>query len=316
MASTSELAEEYYNTAREALSINDIEEAIDNLNMAQTLYEELDDKLMNVRILNMLTIAYGLAGKNSMMAKTILDALAYCDSNNIVGAKHLFYSAICDRYIALHDYDNAINYGLMAIQDLEENSVHTFGDVPGWFLVSYLNAAYAFLEAHVFDEAAKYLGKAKRIAKENNIDNHNYTFDVMEAKLKYCIGDKEYAMSQIDNLTNIAKSDENTLMDFIQDIEIFVSLLLDLKEYDKAEDVVRSLAHHVSSETEELKTKLEASKLLMKIFKASGNKEKYNEACVTYAESDIEFHHTTSEKQLAEMDTTIALSIANVNFDI
>ena len=43
MASSEQIAKEYYDKGINLIHINSIELAIDNLNMAKTIYEELDD---------------------------------------------------------------------------------------------------------------------------------------------------------------------------------------------------------------------------------------------------------------------------------
>jgi hypothetical protein len=48
MASSEQIAREYYDTGMELIHANSIEPAIDNLNMALSIYEELDDSISYV----------------------------------------------------------------------------------------------------------------------------------------------------------------------------------------------------------------------------------------------------------------------------
>ena len=57
--------------------------------------------------------------------------------------------------------------------------------------------------------------------------------------------------------------------------------------------------------------KLEAAKLYMLVYKNSGNTEKYHEACVRFAEDTIAVANAEATEHLLEMDTAIALSIAD-----
>jgi len=43
---------------------------------------------------------------------------------------------------------------------------------------------------------------------------------------------------------------------------------------------------------------------------------KYHEACVVYAETAIELNDAQTEKKLLDMDTSIALSIADTPIDL
>jgi len=111
MASTEQIAKEYYEKGLDLVHANSIELGIDNLNMALSIYEELDDKTHYILTLRGLAIAYGIMGYDSKMLYKCLSALNYIDKNGIQGAKHYFYTIICNRYMLLGDYDSAINYG-------------------------------------------------------------------------------------------------------------------------------------------------------------------------------------------------------------
>ena len=120
MASSEQIAKEYYEKGMHLIRVNSIELGIDNLNMAKSIYEELDDSTNYIMTLRGLAIAYGIMGYDSKMLYKCLNAFDYLDKNRIRGAKHFFYATICNRYMLLGDYDSAINYGKMAMQDLEE----------------------------------------------------------------------------------------------------------------------------------------------------------------------------------------------------
>ena len=94
MASTEQIANEYYQKGVNLVHINNLELGIDNLNMAKSIYEELGDSTNYIMALRGLAVAYGIMGYDSKMLYKCLNAFDYLDKNKIKGAKHYFYTII------------------------------------------------------------------------------------------------------------------------------------------------------------------------------------------------------------------------------
>lgn len=309
MASTEQIAKEYYEKGMQLVHINNIELGIDNLNMALSIYEEINDPSQYILTLRGLAIAYGIMGYDSKMLFKCLKALDYMDKNGIQGAKHFFYNTICNRYLLLGDYDSAINYGLMALQDLEEHG-EDFDNQPHSYLVTRLNLAYSYLHTHRFADAEEHLTKAYNIAKENDMHHHDLSLAVLSANLHHQKGKDQFIYEHMDDLATQIKSTKITIQDYIEDLKLLIETFCSMKEYEKAEAVVTNL-DSTATITNDIQMKLEAAKLYMMVYKHSGDIEKYHDACVQFAEDTIEVANAKAAEHLIDMDTAIALSIAD-----
>ncbi len=309
MASSEQIAKEYFDKGMNLIHVNNLELGIDNLNMAKTIYEELDDKANYVLTLRGLAVAYGIMGYDSKMLFKCLNAFDYLDKNKIQGAKHLFYTTICNRYMTLGDYDSAVNYGRMALQDLEDYGT-CFDNKPQNYLVVCLNLAYSYLHTHRFSEAETFLKRAKEIAAKNDIHYHDLSLSVMTASLNHQLGNDKYVYEHLDDFAGFMKSPEITIQDYLEDLYLLVETFCDMKEYDRAEAVAQSLDSIATISNNQL-LKLETSKLYIFVYKNSDDIEKYHAACVRYAEESIAYENAQAADHLAEMDTSIALSIAD-----
>lgn len=314
MASSEQIAKEYFDKGMSLVHTNNVELGIDNLNMALGIYEELNDTTNYILSLRGLAIAYGIMGFDSKMLIKCLNAFDYIDKHRIKGAKHYFYTAICNRYMLLKDFDSAINYGKMAMQDLEEYGAE-FENGPHPYLVASMNLAYSYIYTHRFNDAQYYLTQATTIAKKNDIHYHDLSLSVLNASLHHHTGDDKYVYDHLTELVGFMKSTEITIHDYLEDLKLLIETFCSMKEFERAEAVVQSLdASATISNDSHLK--LETAKLYMSVFKASGATEKYHEACVRYAEGAIAYQEAQAAEHLLEMDTSIALSIADTPLDL
>ena len=314
MASTEQIALEYYNKGMELVHTNSLELGIDNLNMARSIYEEIDDKTHYILTLRGLAIAYGIMGYDSKMLYKCLSAFDYIDKNGIKGAKHYFYTTICNRYMLLGDYDGAINYGKMALQDLEDHGTE-FENSPHAYMVACLNLAYSYLHTHRYGDAENFLKRASEIAKKNDMHHHDLSLSVLYANLHHHIGDDQYVYDHIDELVTFIKSSKITIQDFIEDLKLLIETFCGMGEYKRAEAVVLSL-DSTATISNDVHMKLEAAKLYMIVYRNSGEEEKYHDACVRFAEDTIAVADTEAAQHLLDMDTEIALSIADTPLDL
>lgn len=314
MASSEQIAKEYYEKGMNLIRINSIELGIDNLNMAKSIYEELDDSTNYILTLRGLAIAYGIMGYDSKMLYKCLNAFDYLDKNRIQGAKHFFYATICNRYMLLGDYDSAVNYGKMAMHDLEEYGTY-FDNQPHSYLVACLNLAYSYLQIHRFNDAETYLRRANDIAAKNDMHYHDFTLDILNASLHHQKGDDKYVYDHMDDLMELMKDPSITIHDYIEDLKLLINTFCSMNEYGKAEAVAKNLeAKAISSNDYHMK--LETEKLYMTIYKKWGNEDKYNQACVSYAEDSLAYEKSKAADHLLEMDTSIALSIADTPIEL
>lgn len=314
MASSEQIAKEYYDKGISLIHNNSIELGIDNLNMAKTIYEELNDTTNYVMTLRGLAVAYGIMGYDSKMLFKCLDAFDYLDKNKIQGAKHLFYTIICNRYMTLGDYDSAVNYGRMALQDLEDYGT-CFNNTPIHYLVACLNLTYSYLHTHRFSEAETFLKRAKEITTKNDMHFHDLTLSILTANLHHQTGDDKYVYDHLDEFAGFMKSPEVTIQDYLEDLYLLVETFCDMGEYDRAEAVAQNL-DSIATISSNQHLKLETAKLYMFVFKNSDNKDKYHSACVRYAEEALAYENAKATEHLLEMDTSIALSIADTPNDL
>ena len=314
MASSEQIAQEYYKKGMELVRINSLELGIDNLNMALSIYEELNDKKQYILTLRGLAIAYGIMGYDSKMLHKCLSALNYIDINGIKGAKHYFYTTICNQYMILGDYDNAINYGRMALQDLEDYGTE-FENDPHSYMVACLNLAYCYLHLNRLADAENFLKRGSEIAFKNDMHHHDLSLSVLYASLHHRMGDDQYVYDHIDELVTLIKNQQITIQDYIEDLKLLIETFCAMKEYDRAEAVVLNLDSSATI-ANNIHLKLEASKLYMMVYSSSGNTEKYQWACVRFAEDTIAVKESEAESHLLEMDTAIALSIADTPLEL
>lgn len=314
MASSEQIAREYYDKGMELIHANSVEPAIDNLNMALSIYEELDDNISYIWTIRGLAIAYGILGYDSKMLQKCLAALNYIDKKGVLGAKHFFYTTICDRYMILGDYDSAINYGRMALQDLEDHGTD-FPNEPHSYMVACMNLAYSYLHIHRYSDAEAFLDRAREIAIKNDMHHHDLSLSVLNANLHYHMGDEDYVYEHIDELVTFIKSSRITIQDYIQDLRLLIETFCGMKEFERAEAVAISLESSATI-SNDVHMKLNAAQLYMMVYKLSGDTEKYHTACVKFAEGTIAVKEAEATQHLLEMDTAIALSIADTPSDL
>ena len=314
MASTEQIANEYFEKGMHAIFVNNLELGIDNLNLAKSIYEELNDEEHIILTNYGLAVGYGVMGFDSKMLSKCLNMLQYLDKKSIKGAKHYFYSCICQRYMSLGNYDSALNYGKLALQDIEENG-QSFRNPPYAYVVVYVNVAYIYTQIRRFDEAFRYLKKATMIAHKNDLHQHDLTFKVIDASIQLGLGNKQYIYDNLDEILNIAKSIEITMRDYFRTIKMLIELLCDMDEFNKAISIVSAL-DYASSNNNDYPLALESAKLFMYIAKRQNDVDAYYKACVKFAESAIDYNEYQSIKRLEEMDTSIALSIADTPIDL
>lgn len=309
MASSEQIAKEYYEKGMSLVRANSVELGIDNLNMALSIYEELHENTQYILTLRGLAIAYGIMGYDSKMLYKCLSAFSYIDSNGIKGAKHFFYTTICNRYMLLGDYDSAINYGKMALQDLEDYGTE-FENEPHSYMVTCLNLAYSYLHIHRYADAEIFLKRSSEIAQKNDMHHHDLSLSVLYASLHQRMGDPQYVYDHIDELVTFIKNSKITIQDYIEDLKLLIETFCNMKEYERAEAVVLSLDSSATI-SNDIHMKLEAAKLYMMVYKYSNETEKYHDACVKFAEDTIAVANAEATEHLLEMDTAIALSIAD-----
>ena len=315
MASTQQIAKEYYDKGMSLVRANNIEMGINNLNMAKSIYEELGDTVQYVLALRGLAVAYGIMGYDTKMLYKCLDAFSLLDKNGIKGAKHLFYTTICNRYMLLEDYDSAINYGRMALQDLEDHGDEFEDNTPNHYLCACLNLAYSYLHINRFGDAEAFIKRAREIATKNDLHIHDLSLTVLQASYHHKIGDNQYVYDHIEELVSSIKGANITITDYIEDIKLIIETFCSMKEYEKAEAVAQSLDSY-GTLSGDFYLKLHATKFYMMIYKDADEKEKYHQACVQYAENSIALSSKEAAKHLQEMDTAIALSIADTPIEL
>ena len=314
MASSEQIAKEYYEKGMSLIHINNVELGIDNLNMAKTIYEELEDSKNYILTLRGLAIAYGIMGYDSKMLFKCLNAFDYLDKNRIQGAKHFFYTTICNRYMLLGDYDSAINYGKMAMHDLEEYGT-LFENEPHSYLVACLNLAYSYLHTHRFNDAETYLKRASDISAKNDLHYHDFSLAIMNAYLHHQLNDDEYVYSHLDELDTMMKDPSITIQDYLENLKMLVETFCSMNEIERAEAVAKNL-HSTATISNDYHLMLETEKLYMMIYNRNGEEEKYHQACVRYAENALAYEKAKASEHLLEMDTSIALSIADTPMEL
>lgn len=309
MASSEEIALEYFNRGVQGLSSHNVEESLDNLKMAEAIFAELDNEEYYVKTLGYLCIVYGMLNYITPMLQTLLQGVSYCDKHKLRGAKHVFYSTVCDKYMTLKDYKKGANYGLMAVHDIESN-VTLVNDKPSTFVVAYLNLAICYVKIHRLKEAEIYLYKAQAISEKNQLHAHDLTMAIIKAMLYSADNDSSYILEHKEELLSFYKDFELTVVDYIQDISLLVELFCSFQLYDEAATLIDRI-ERAAAIRDNPKLILEASKLEMQIQKSSGNIDAYHAACVRYAENEILYNARNMQNQLEEFDTAIALSIAD-----
>lgn len=313
MASSLELANEYYKAGMDSIRGNNIEGGVENFIMSLGIYKEIKEHKQCILSHYGLGVAYSMLGLDNPLVDTIMDGISYANEFHVNGSKNLFYSIICDKYIQLNDFDNALSYGLLAVQDIEQYGTiyeYTYATL----LVCYLNVAISYVETRQYKEATNYLEKAISVATEHDIHNHDFTFEVLKARVENGMGNPQYVHDNMDTLLNYVKNVNVTLEDYIQDLSMLVSLFIGMKLFDNALQIAQ-LFDCSSAATVNNKLRLESAKMYMRIYKAQGDMEKYRDACVKYAEDDILIHDTDSQNHLVGLDTRIALSIVSTGID-
>ncbi len=314
MATTEQIAKQYYNKGMQCIFSNNIEIGIDNLNMALSIYEELGDDVNYIMAMHGLAVGYGAIGYDSKMLSKCLNGIQYLDKKSIKGAKHYFYSTICARYIDLKDYDSSLIYARLALQDLEDYGPN-FPNHPFTYLVIYLSLAYIYTHINKLEDAVRYLKRSKEIAIKNDLHQHDFAIAILDANLHMKQGDTNFIYDHMDELLGFVKAIDITIQDYIKDITLLIETLCAMNEFDHAIGIVKSL-DYAAQNNNDYPLEIESAKLYMYIYKLQNNIESYHDACVKYAENSIAFEEYKAEKRIVDMDTSIALSIADTPIDL
>jgi tetratricopeptide (TPR) repeat protein len=191
-----------------------------------------------------------------------------------------------------------------------EDYGNEFENGPHSYMVVCLNLAYAYLHTRRYAEAENFLKRGSEIAKKNDMHHHDLSLSVLYANLHHHMGDDQYVYDHIDELVTFIKNTKITIQDYIEDLKILIETFCDMKEYERAEAVALSL-DSTATISNDIHMKMEAAKLFMIVYKNSGETEKYHDACVRFAEDSIAVTESEAAEHLLEMDTAIALSIAD-----
>ena len=299
-----QLAIEYMNEGREAFLNNRLNEAALSMQNAINLFTELQDYEKLVLSLNLMGVIYGSIGNETSAMDYFLDGLSYAMDYHFYHYTCLFYNNIGSRYQQLNSHEQAIEYFLRSEKALESTDIEA-NEHAVWFFVTFLNLANSYYELHCYELAEKYLNKASQYLNDDIFDSYQYTFLIVQCRLYWCIGKKDFVRTHLDKLMESGKNDKNTT-DYIQDMLNLCTLLKEMEEYDNWKKLIFCVKEYAKKQNS-VYLLLTVTEMWMHYCKTVNNITRYREACVSYAELCQKQKAITDQEKASAIDIKIKL---------
>ena len=276
-----ELAIEYINEGREAFKNNRLNDAILLTQNAINLFKEIHNYEKLVLSLNLMGVTYGVIGNETSAMDYFLEGLSYAVDYHFYDYTCLFYNNIGSRYQQLNCHERAIEYFLRSEAALEASNIEADTHAV-WFFITFLNLANSYNELHCYELSEKYLDKASQYLKNDIYDNYRYTFLIVQCRLYWCIGKKDFVRAHLNQLMESGEHNKNT-SDYIQDMLTLCNLLKDMEEYENWKKLIFCISNYIEKQNS-VYLFLLVTEMWMNYCKTVGNITSYQEACITYVE--------------------------------
>ena len=302
---------ELFQRGRQARIDNKPEEAVRCLREAMILLDECGVYDQYTRCINMLGITYAGIGNDTMAADCYLDGLEYVRLYRLKGLAHMFYNNIGTRYQELGNWEKALEYYLMAKENMEEYGMKNFDPKNGWVLVTYLNLGLVYFYLNNNELSKHYLALSKKEEELGSNVDYEFSILVMQCKLSYRRGDKVFAKSCLPRLLELVKICELTLGDYHQDVSELIRLLTEMKDYENWKYVLEE-NDHIVNERQVMFYILSAKGFWADYYKAIGDEEAYKQACIDYASLFKKAKESEDKEKAAALNLKLDLQKAEI----
>ena len=299
-----QLALEYMNEGKEAFRDNRLNEAALLMQNAINSFKELHNYEKLVLSLNLMGVIYGAIGNETSAMDYFLEGLSYAMDYHFYEYTCLFYNNIGSRYQQLNCQEQAIDYFLRSESALVSTDIAT-DKHAAWSFVTFLNLANSYNELHCYELSEKYLNKAGQYLKNDIFDSYRYTFLIVQCRLYWCIGKKDFVRAHLNKLMESGENDKNT-SDYIQDMLNLCNLLKEMEEYDNWRNLIFCISNYAEKQNS-VYLFLVVTEMWMDYCKTVGNTARYQEACVTYAELCQKQKTITDREKASAIDIKIEL---------
>ncbi len=299
-----QLAIEYMDEGKVAFFDNKLNEAALLVLNSINLFKEIHNYEKLVLSLNLMGVINGAIGNEATAIDYFLEGLSYAIDYHFYNYTCLFYNNIGSRYQQLHRHEQAIEYFLKAETALEATN-NGSEKHELWSMVTFLNLATSYGELECFELSEKYLNKAAVYMKGDIAESHKYTFLIIQCRLYWCTGKKDFVYEHLDELMESGEQDKNT-SDYIQDMLSLCDLLMKMKEYDKWKDLIFCVRKYAERQNS-VYFSMVVTEMWMLYCKTVGRADRYQEACMDYAELCQRQKEITDKEKAAAIDIKIEL---------
>jgi diguanylate cyclase (GGDEF)-like protein len=210
-----------------------------------------------------------------------LQGLDYAAKYNVHGITHYFYNNIGSRYQELESYEKALDYFLLAEEDLE-TSLTLGEDNAINFLVTYLNLGDCYRYFKAFDRAEKYVDRTEKIMETYKVTPYAFPITLFKATLYMDQGKDEVVKGMIGELIEEAKKGKENLIDYSRFVKLLAGILTKLRDMDSLRQMIKDYAE-VAEESDSVQMRLQLQEHCMDYYEAVGDWENYQKACVQHA---------------------------------
>ncbi|MBO4214508.1 MAG: diguanylate cyclase [Lachnospiraceae bacterium] len=289
----------------EYLENGQTDKAVIALQEAAELFDKDNDLAGYARAINAIGVTYAEVGNEALAIEHYMKGLARVRKEKGVGISHLFYNNIGVRYQELGDYQTSIRYFIKAEEDLLALGPIT-ADTARWFVGCYLNTGISYWHTENYLYSELYLYKAKNTANDFDIHVHDFSIEIMFARLYCSIGNYEYAKVKVPQLMEFLEKTNEIIQDYTQDVMELLSLLEEIKEFEMMGQVLERF-EAVAKKTDYPQLNLTVLVYKMRYYKAIGDIARFEDACIDHAKYFMEVRHREAEENAVALNVKMEL---------
>lgn len=305
MPNKEEIANALYKEGFELYHNGKIEEAAIAFQKATNLFEECGDYRMYARTINALGITYASVGNEFTAVDCYLRGLQIVKQFKIMGLANVFLNNIGTRYQDLGDDESALYYFAMAEEEMLAMGPCT-KNTSAWFIVSYLNMGMSYLSTEDYFNAEFCLKKARNYALEYDNLLYMFSIDVIFAKLREAMGDRDFVGNHVDELVGYSTVMSDNITDYIQDCGELVALFLKTGHTNEMNEVIKNFEGYAEN-GDNVNMRLKLSEFYMSYYKAIQDVDRYQQACVDHAKWYAAVQAMDNQEHVIALNVKIAL---------
>lgn len=244
------LAGAYLEESKKLVMENKVRDAEKLVLRAKELYEHENDEVKYIETLNVLGVIYNAMDDDSdsitcyieglSCAKKILRKIEdtksdeYCNMCNMIAT---LYNNIGSRYEENEAYDKAIECFKKAEEYFKSTNAESDIITRRRAFIIYLNFTECYGQLDLFEEAWESLKRAKDNMVYDEDGSENFSYVLLEYKLRAVSGEREYVKSKVDMLVTAFKNHHDAT-DYMHNMRSLCDLLCWINEYDAVKEVL------------------------------------------------------------------------------